>query len=281
MIAACWAFGETTPEEGLPRLADHGIEAIELWPGELRRFGTQRWRRALDRSGLRCVQLCPYFDFVHGPVGVEMGRSVLSEFLAVAAELDCRRLRTFTGPPWGSFRVGAAATTDEQWTTTVSGLIEFADLAASHNVELCLECHHDSLIEDVPGVQRLLRAVGRNNLTVNLQLPLARGTWEEAVDGLAPYTTHLHMHNWLGGFNVGGLTYLRDGVIDWESILRRLVALGRRPCLSLEHLSHDGIHDPWETIRRDGPWLHALRDRLWDGTDTLGRTYPHPSHNPV
>lgn len=263
MIAVCWAFGDTTPEEGIPRLADHGVEAIELWPSELRRFGVQRWKQALDRSGLRCVQLCPYFDFVHGPVGVEMGRSVLAEFLAAAAELDCTRLRAFTGPPWGSFRVSAAATTDEQWNATVAGLGEYADAAGQRGVELCLECHHDSLIEDVPSVLRLLHAVGRSNLLVNLQLPLARGTWEEAVDGLGPHTTHLHMHNWSDGFNRGPLTYLCEGVIDWEPILNRLAALGRRPCLSLEHPSHDGMHDPWETVRRDAPWLRALRDRVW------------------
>ena len=56
---------------------------------------------------MRCLQLCPYFNFVSGPEELARTRRIFADCLAAAAALDCQRLRVFTGPPWGAGVVGA------------------------------------------------------------------------------------------------------------------------------------------------------------------------------
>ena len=264
-ISFCWPLAEqTAPEEGLPRLRESGFEGIELWPTTLETFGVYRWAAALAASGMRCFQLCPYFDFVHGPELVEKSRKDLLACLDAAEILKCGRLRVFTGPPWGEGVVGASDATEEQWGAAIEGLREFCDLAAQRGVELCLECHEGSLMENSPATLRILNAVARPNLTVNLQIPFPHEDWRISLEQLAPYTTHIHIHNWTDRPGLGELTYLSEGAFDWVPVLERIQMdrPGSSLCLSVEHADHGGRHDPWETARRDGPYLCSLQDRM-------------------
>jgi sugar phosphate isomerase/epimerase len=265
-VGFCWCFRDTLPEKGLPQLRESGFEGIELWPADLRLFGAQRWADALRGAGLGCFQLCPYFDFVHGPEKIAASRGELREFLDAARTLDCRRVRVFTGPPWGQGVVGAHDATEAQWRAATESLQEFCDAAAAQGVDLCLECHDGSLMEDSPSALRLLNAVQRRNLTANLQLPLKDPTWEVSVRTLGPYTSHIHIHNWTAGLGRGDLTFLGEGAFDWKPVLDHLIVKCQRTiCLSVEHANHGGRHDPWETARRDGPWLRLLRKRYAAG----------------
>lgn len=264
-IGFCWGFGAASPEETLPKLRQHGFEGIELWPDPLQRFGVERWAQTLRESGLKCFQLCPYFNFVHGPSIVAASRQMLREYLDYAAVLGCRRLRVFTGPPWGEGVVGARDASAEQWQTAIAELQSYCDQAAVEGVELCLECHEGSLMEDSVAALRLLRAVARPNLTTNLQLPLVGEEWTVSLRNLAAYTTHIHIHNWEGEMvdvSRAQLTFLDAGIFDWRPVVREILNHGRSLCLSVEHTDHAGRHDPWETARRDGAYLQQLRREL-------------------
>ncbi len=262
-LGFCWVFPEScTPEEGLGRLREYGFDGVELWPQALDYFGAERWARALREQGMRCLQLCPYFNFVAGPAKLEESREILFRFLEAAALLECRRIRVFTGPPWGQGVVGAGMATAEQWQSAIDGLREYCGIAP--RIEFCLECHEGSLMENSVSALRLLRAVDRPNLTTNLQLPLLEEGWEESVAQLAPYTTHIHIHNWTEGFGAGEVTFLGEGAFDWTVVLEILLRKYGRPlCLSVEHPDHGGKDDPWETARRDaetlGDWREALK----------------------
>lgn len=261
-LGFCWAFPEScTPEEGLARLRECGFDGVELWPQALDHFGVERWARALREQDMRCLQLCPYFNFVAGPEKLEQSRGIFSRFLAAAVALGCRRLRVFTGPPWGEGVVGAKMATDAQWQAAIDGLREFCEPAAKAGIELCLECHEGSLMEDSVSALRLLHAV--NHLTVNLQLPLLEEDWETSVERLGPHTTHIHIHNWTKALGVGELTFLGEGAFDWLPVLDILVRRFQRPlCLSVEHPGHGGTADLWDTARRDGLTLKSWRDEL-------------------
>jgi len=50
-VSCCWVFA-TPPEEGLDRLGAMGFGSIELWPAPVRRWGLERWRRALSSRGM-------------------------------------------------------------------------------------------------------------------------------------------------------------------------------------------------------------------------------------
>jgi len=259
-LSFCWSFPDDTPEAGLARLREYGFEGIELWPNFLEQWGVERWAKALNESGMRCFQLCPYFNFVHGEEKIVASRQMLRDYLAAAQALNCRRLRVFTGPPWGEGVVGAREATDSQWCAAIDSLREFCDIAAQEGVELCLECHEGSLMEDAPSTLRLLEAVNRSNLTVNLQLPLRDEEWQVSLSALAYATTHIHIHNWTQGLGEGDLTYLATGVFDWEPVVRHLKELGRPLCLSIEHPDHG--EGAWKTAEVDGAFLQGFRERF-------------------
>jgi sugar phosphate isomerase/epimerase len=258
----CWAFPGTEPKVGLARLKEYGFEGIELWPDALAEWGASAWAQALQSTQMRCFQLCPYFNFVHGEAKIEASRVLLTEYLQAAQLLQCKRLRVFTGPPWGEGVIGAHQATPRQWAAATACLQEFCDIAAPQGVELCLECHEGSLMEDAPSALRLIKGVVRANLTTNLQLPLQGESWQTSVAALAAYTTHIHIHNWDDGLGEGALTYLGEGAFNWLPVLRALLDAGRSLCLSVEPCDHSGRHDKWETARRDGPTLRAWRAQL-------------------
>lgn len=255
----CWEFAGCEPEAGLARLREYGFDGIELWPRYLEEWGVARWKTALDAIGMCCVQLCPYFDFVSGEAKLAASRRMLDEYLGAAALLGCRRLRVFTGPPWGEGVIGAREATPGQWESAIGRLREYCDLAGTA-VELCLECHEGSLMEDSPSTLRLLEAVGRPNLTVNLQLPLRDEESCVSLRELGRFTRHIHIHNWETALGEGPLTFLDAGAFDWRPVIASVIASnGSDLCLSVEHPSHGGRDDPWETARRDGAFLQRLR----------------------
>lgn len=274
-LGFCWTWTGGDLDEGLTRLGACGFEGIEIWQDPLREHGAKRWAEALEASGMRCFQLCPYFDLVHGPAAMDRSRAILDELLAAAEQLGCTRLRTFTGPPWGEGMVGARDATLSQWDGAISGLREFCDVAAGAGLELCLECHEGNLAEDGPSTLRLIQAVGRANLTVNLQLPLRDEDWRESLALLGPHTSHIHIHNWTEGLGGGDLTCLVDGTFDWLPVVGHVVAgLGRDVCLSVEHADHGRGDDVWATARRDGPFLVDLRRRLATFATAAGPSRP-------
>ena len=261
-LGFCWTVPlSCTPEEGLARLRTCGFDGVELWPQALDQFGVERWRSALRQEGMRCLQLCPYFNFVDGPEKLQESRGIFSRFLEAAAELDCTRLRVFTGLPWGPGVVSAKVATAAQWQSAIEELHAYCEVASKLNVELCLECHEGSLMEDSASALRLIHAVNQPNLTANLQLPLLEEDWRASVEQLGPYTTHIHIHNWTEGLGVGELTFLGEGAFDWPMVLDVLVHQYQRPlCLSVEHPDHGGTADLWETARRDGHTLRQWRE---------------------
>jgi sugar phosphate isomerase/epimerase len=264
-LGFCWVFSGLDPVEGLKRLRDDGFDGIELWPDRLDEFGAAAWASALKATGMRALQLCPYFNFMGGESSIARSRAMLVKFLADAKIVKCPRLRVFTGPPWGQGVVGARDATAKQWEDSISSLREFCDIAAQEDVELCLECHGGSLMEDSPSALRLLKGVDRSNLTTNLQIPFLNEDWKVSVASLAATTTHIHIHNWTRGLGDGDLTFLEEGAFDWEPVVRARAGNGRHSLtLSVEHPDHGGRHDPRETARRDGRYLNQLRSAARD-----------------
>ncbi len=264
-LAFCWMFDDTDLENALNRLKSFGYSGIELWPSALFGHGPKVWAAALEKTGMRCSQLCPYFNYVDGPAAVAESEKTLEEYLLLCNMLGCKRLRVFTGPVSELKATGASKATEDQWSAAIEAMKKACDRASEFGVELCLECHEGMLSESSAGALRLIESVGRPNLTANMQIPLMEEDWSESAKALGPYTTHLHIHNWHGkSMDFGnGLTYLSEGWFEWEPVISYLVNdLGRSVCLSVEHAKHGGKHDGWVTAEKDGAYLNELRNKV-------------------
>ncbi len=259
-ISICWQFPGVSPLDGLRRLADIGYEGVELWNDTLKAHPLEEWVSALQATGMRVFQLCPYFNFMEGQPKLDTSRAMLYDYLASARTTGCKRIRVFTGPPWGVGVVGAKQASDQQWSDAITSLREYCEEAAKDGVELCLECHEGSLMEDSPSALRLIHAIDHPNLTVNLQIPFKGESWETSVKALGRYTTHIHIHNWVGIPDESDLTFLDNGTFDWYPVVDLLVTkYGRRLTLSPEHITHGNIDDAWVTAARDVEYLRKLR----------------------
>jgi sugar phosphate isomerase/epimerase len=98
--------------------------------------------------------------------------------------------------------------------------------------------------------------VDRTNLTVNLQPPLRGESLQESAERLGPHVTHLHAHNWIGGW--GNFTYLDQGDEDFEAFLRTLRRQGFDGYISIEHAAKD----PFGFAEHNIKYLRSLIKRL-------------------
>jgi len=266
--AFCYVFGGETIEADLSRLAEYGFDGVEFWPKTFDCVPVSRLRELLEGNGLACAQVCPYFNFVEGREEWDKSLKIAANYIGIARELGAPLIRVFTGRPWGGPTVGPREATEEQWRAAVEGLQRICDLAAPHGLSLALECHEGNLMEDSPSTLRLLREVGRPNLGVNLQLPLRDEEIRHSIEQLAPYTIHVHAHNWPSVESFGDMTrntFLEEGAIDYHDFASYLIARGFAGYFSIEHPGHGGKDDPWETARREGAFLRRLKERLSGG----------------
>lgn len=240
------------------RLKGMGYDGIELWSVNLEKLDIDWLADVFAESGLACAQICPYFDFVHGQEKWDETMRIAERYLDWARRLGKPLVRVFTGPG-----VGPSDATPEQWEATFAGLRRICDMAAPDGIRLAMECHGGSLMEDSPSTLRLIEGVGRDNLGVNLQLPLKNGheSVDTSIEQLGRYTWHMHAHNYTNVLE-WELRTLGDGVLDYHSLLTRLIGHGFSGYVSIEHAHHEGKRDPWEVAGIEGAYLTGLRERL-------------------
>lgn len=71
----------------------------------------------------------------------------------------------------------------------------------------------------------------------------------------------MHAHNYTA--LVGGEQRpLGEGVLDYHSILSRLIQDGFRGYVSIEHANYDGRRDPWEVAQTEAQYLKRLREQI-------------------
>ena len=84
-------------------------------------------------------------------------------------------------------------------------------------------------MENSVSALRLLDAVDHPALTVNLQLPLLAEPWEDSVDRLGAYTTHIHIHNWTHGLKPRRTNLPRNRRVPMAAGARAVVETAQSP----------------------------------------------------
>jgi sugar phosphate isomerase/epimerase len=213
-------YGQATPKTRarvFTWMRRAGFEAVEMedkWcnveemsPGELVEL-----RAAAADAGVTLTLKLHYRD-LHTPevaaaneasvqraiqVAETVGAPVVSLGLATpptALDAVSRRI----GRPWNG---GGADMPDEAFTRTAAALRRLADAAADAGVDLTVELHQGSIVDNSERLLRLLDLVDYANVGANpdiannLQTTPAPGeTWREAIERLAPRANYWHVKN--------------------------------------------------------------------------------------
>jgi 3-dehydroshikimate dehydratase len=251
----------------IPMVCEVGYDGIEIWGNHLASDGTDLplIREALERHRLAVPMISPYFNVTGGESDWDRSRESARACLDYAVALKVPLIRTFTG------FIGSEEADPDLWAAAAKRLALLCDMAAEANVALALETHPKTLVDTVPAIKRLLGAVDRPNLRLNLDI---YHLWERHGDPLwvwselKPYVRHIHAKNALippddgdyplfhdkqGLQEIIEVTYLADGNMDYRPFLARLRNEEFGGWISIEWFGRD----PLGAARHELDWLRS------------------------
>ena len=246
------------PLEDIPKvcicLRKMGYDGVELWHQFIMSRPIEQIRKEVLDLGLEAAQLCPYFNVTGTQEELEKTYCLAEDYTKIAHELDCRRIRVFTGS------VGAFCATEKQYRQGVEGLRTICRMAPE--LLFILETHAGSLMESTETTLRLLHDVGEDNLKVNLQVPMTLSHEDPYTCAriLGQYTAHLHAHNWHG--STDNLVCLSEGDYDFQKFLSILVEKGFDGYISIEHGDHNGKENPLDVAKKEIRFLKQVTGGL-------------------
>lgn len=257
----CYCFNDGDFADNLKRLAACGYEAVEIWSHDLESRPLEETAEALKAAGLKCSQICPYFNFVHSMDDLQDSMDLGLKYIDYSRALGNPLIRVFTGPLQPEQRVSPEDATPEQWDAAIRGLALLCAEAEKHDVRFCLEVHPGTLAEDSHSTLRLINTVNSPSLVANPQIPLKDEDPWYSLGRLAGHVAHFHAHNWSDRLD-GKLTFLGEGIFDWESYLRTAVKDGFDGYVSIEHATAVGDGDPWKAAEVNGAYLRELAKKI-------------------
>ena len=219
-------------------LADAGLKAAAYNPGGFRLHGdggdaAARTRELVGSARIAARLGAPTINLTLPGPGTGGGPSAVpSEYLVGARH------------PLGSGR----GRPPSEAAALAQSLGELADACADSGIDVSLEIHQNSYIEDSDAALSLLGRIDRPNVGLNPDLgnilwarAIPYESHEEAIERLAPHAIYVHMKNLRRVF-VAGLdraafvrnSLLERGDIDWRWALSVLNAAGFRGFLTFE-----------------------------------------------
>jgi sugar phosphate isomerase/epimerase len=236
-------------EDFLRRAKDLGFEAVMLVAKrphlsvlDYAREARKRLRQTLDRLGLQVACLAGYTDFCMGGDRLdiptrEMQILYVRELCHMAADLDCRLIRVFTGFDY------AGASFDQQWSWCVSCLRECAHRAAELGVTIGVQNHHDTAVH-YESLFDMLEEIDEPNCKAMFDAwaPALQGTdLVAAVKKMAPYLVHTtvadyvrrprfryqpNLVNYVQEPDAVRAVPLGEGFIDYRAVFKALREIG-------------------------------------------------------
>lgn len=203
------SFRSLSFEEIIRIAKEAGLQAIE-WGSDVHApyRDTERLdaiREAGEKAGVACCSYGTYFRLGVTPM------AELPGYIAAAKRLGTDILRLWCGDKSTSLY------TEDEKQALFAVCRQAAQIAEEENVILCMECHPNTLTEDLCGALELMKAVDSPRFRMYWQ-PNQHRTEEEKIEyakTIAPYTYHLHVYNWRGAEAFP----LREGIGQWKRYL--------------------------------------------------------------
>lgn len=199
-ISYCGLWGQETLtlEAFIERAAILGYTGVEITAKrphasllDMTQKRRQRLRDLMQSSQVQTVIIAGYNDFCGGwetpdvPFG-EMQVLAIAEMAKLARDLDCDKVRVFTGFEKPKLPY------DQQWRWCVQGLKEAARRAADYDVTLCVQNHHDIAVQ-YEALFDLLSEIDEPNCRAGFDAwaPALHGDdLATAVKKMAPFIAH-------------------------------------------------------------------------------------------
>ncbi len=249
-------------QQGLADLSKLGYDGVEFWQQYLDEENKNTVKKMLDDNNLFASQLCPYFDFTDTEENRYASIELAKKYAELADYLNCPNVRVFTG------RLSSKEASGELWRYAALSLRKICDFAPKIN--FVLETHPGSLMDTSRSTLKLLSMTGRENLKVNLQVPLVDG--EDifvSAKKLGKYTSHLHAHNWRRKtkdepwhWTGEDLTFLSEGDYNFKEFVSVLKSEGFDGYISIEHATHGARHSPMGTAEKEISYLKKIIEEL-------------------
>ena len=238
-------------EKALKLIQETGGKYIELmgqgWAGShvppsLTIDEAKKLKNLIDDLGLECIALSTYVGKPgFSKLSEEQAEKELKDYrhyLKIAEVLECNAIRVVPGGP------SPHEASREEWKRSVKYVQKCADMNPEVNV--LLEVHYGSLVEDADSCLKYLQLVNRDNVGLiydpanlfiaKLHKPEVDYS-KEFIKKTKDKIFHVHAKNVVKAKNEKGfeLTYLDKGSLDYREILRLLKDAGYRNYVSIEY----------------------------------------------
>ena len=248
------AFRHEPLEQIIPRLTSIGYDGVEVFfthVDGMDAAGLKAIRRQADELKIRLPVFSPYFCLTRGPVEYDQTLRTASRAIEVAQILGVTKIRTFTDV--GPDGLASAHATNAHWEQAVRGLQTIT--AMDRNLEFVVETHEQTLADTVDTIRRLMREVSAPNLKVIFQSckDFLRHGLNTAFDDLAPWISHLHLHQTAASQGDGWVE--SAGEIDFPDFITHIKRAGYRGSMSVEYCWRDV---PWERAESAHRYLAKL-----------------------
>ncbi len=265
-----------------------GFDAVELglevFGGDISQSTAQELRAQLEDAGLQCGVIRGGGGFTDPDIAVR-SRKRLEDAIRCASWIGASVVNTtvpthlqdpdapgsFVGEPVS--QGGSRTATEEDFERTANNLREVAELAADHAVQISIEVHQHSIIDNSRSALRLLELVDRPIIGVNPDLGNIYWTYEipeesceHAIVALAPHAKYWHCKNLLRVHvpDVHRAVFVQvplpDGEIDYRFAITAMVKAGFDGYLAIEGIRFgDQFHRDAKSVAYVRNVLNELR----------------------
>lgn len=194
-------FKDWPIEKVLEWASSLGIEGIELWMGHIERFQEEqgpldKLAETLRKYGFEVPAISGYTTFSGGFSGekdLKQEYKSMNRLLDVARQLKCPLIRSFVG------HVSSRRASPEQWGQIVRDMKNVMRMADQYEVNIAVEVHYDTFIDNTESVLLLLEQVNHPRLKLvfdGANLNVERIDQMEALPVLYPLVEHVHIKNY-------------------------------------------------------------------------------------
>ena len=243
----------------LKKSKEIGFDGIELGPSVLDQPDVATLRAELEDAGMPCVAIRGGGGFIapRNALGAgkqwqriiefaaQIGAGVVNSTIGGSPSPDPRGIGTYRGEriSQGSSRTAR----EEDYERTARGLSEAAKVAADHGLEISIEIHQNTIVDNSWTALHLLELIDQPNVGINPDLGNIYWTYdipeescEDAIAALAPHCNYWHCKN-LYRVHIPDLEKsillqapIPDGDIDYRFAISAMLDAGYSGYLAIE-----------------------------------------------